>query len=98
MKGMKIIIDWVANHAAWDNVWTITNPGFFIHDETGNFKPPFDWDDVIQIDHSSKDQQTAMQNAMKYWVTEFNIDGFRADLAHLTPLAFWINARTMLDK
>jgi alpha-amylase len=97
-KGMKIIIDWVANHASWDNVWTVTNPGFFIHDEAGNFKPPFDWDDVIQIDHSNKDQQLAMQEAMKYWVTEFDIDGFRADLAHLTPLTFWINARNSLDE
>lgn len=37
--GMKIILDWVANHAAWDNVWTLTNPEFFVRDETGNFKP-----------------------------------------------------------
>ncbi len=97
-KGMKIIIDWVANHAAWDNVWTITHPDFFVHDENGNFKPPFNWDDVIQFDHSSKAQQDAMLNAMKYWVNEFDIDGFRADLAHLTPLPFWINARTTLDR
>ncbi|MEO8768906.1 MAG: alpha-amylase family glycosyl hydrolase [Ferruginibacter sp.] len=95
--GMKIIIDWVANHAAWDNNWTTTNPEFFERNDAGNFKSPFDWSDVIQIDHSSKTEQAAMLNAMKYWITEFDIDGFRADLAHLTPLPFWINARTSLN-
>jgi alpha-amylase len=94
--GMKIIIDWVANHAAWDNVWTKTNPEFFMHDEHGNFKNAFDWDDVIQINHANEGEQKAMTNAMKYWITNFDIDGFRADLAHLTPLPFWINARMQL--
>ena len=97
-SGMKIILDWVANHAAWDNVWTINNPEFFVHGEDGNFKPPFNWDDVIQIDHSSEAEQRFMTDAMKYWITEFDIDGFRADLAHLTPLPFWLNARYVLSK
>lgn len=91
--GMKVIMDWVANHAAWDNVWTITNPEFFVRDENGDFKPPYDWDDVIQIDHSNAGEQQAMIDAMLYWIENFDIDGFRADLAHLTPLEFWINAR-----
>jgi glycosidase len=95
--GMKIIFDWVANHTSWDNIWTLTNPEFFVHDEQGNFKPPYDWEDVLQIDHTNKNEQAAMINAMKYWVTDFDIDGFRADLAHLTPLQFWKDARTVLS-
>ncbi len=94
--GMKIIIDWVANHAAWDHVWTLTHPEFFTSDETGGFKPPYDWDDVIQIDHTNKDEQAAMITAMEYWIREFDIDGYRADLAHLTPLPFWKDARSRL--
>ncbi len=94
--GMKIILDWVANHAAWDNVWTNTHPDFFMHDGHGNFKTAFDWEDVIQINHSNPQEQQAMIDAMKYWVTNFDIDGFRADLAHLTPLPFWIMARTQI--
>jgi alpha-amylase len=94
--GMKVVIDWVANHAAWDNVWTITNPDFFLRDENGNFKRAFDWDDVIQINHESESEQAAMIDAMKHWVTHYDIDGFRADLAHLTPLQFWKNARTQI--
>ena len=95
--GMKVIMDWVANHAAWDNVWTKDHPEYFVRDEAGNFKPPYDWTDVIQIDHSNEAEQDAMIDAMKYWVTDFNIDGFRADLAHLTPLAFWHKARTAIE-
>lgn len=95
--GMKVILDWVANHAAWDNVWATSNPDFFERDEAGNFKAPYDWEDVIQINHSNEQEQQAMIDAMKYWVINFDIDGFRADLAHLTPLPFWINARTQLS-
>lgn len=95
--GMKVIIDWVANHAAWDNVWTKDYPGYFVRDENGNFKAPYDWTDVIQIDHSNAAEQDAMIDAMRFWVTEFDIDGFRADLAHLTPLAFWHKARTVIE-
>ncbi|RYG29406.1 MAG: alpha-amylase, partial [Chitinophagaceae bacterium] len=81
---MKVILDWVANHAAWDHVWTIQHPQYFVRDEFG-FKSPFDWTDVIQLDHRNEEQQEAMINAMRFWVEERNVDGFRADLAHLTP-------------
>lgn len=95
--GMKIIIDWVANHAAWDNVWTEEHPDYFERDADGNFKAPYDWTDVIQIDHTSIAEQDAMIAAMKFWVTDFDIDGFRADLAHLTPLSFWKKARAAIE-
>jgi alpha-amylase len=95
--GMKVIMDWVANHAAWDNVWTNHHPEYFVRDEEGNFKAPYDWTDVIQIDHSNAAEQDAMIDAMQYWVTGFDIDGFRADLAHLTPLTFWKKARTAIE-
>jgi glycosidase len=95
--GMRVIIDWVANHAAWDNAWTISNPEFFCRDINGNFISPYDWTDVIQIDHNNIAQQDAMRKAMTYWIMEFDVDGFRADLAHLTPLPFWKEARTILD-
>ncbi len=95
--GMKIIIDWVANHTSWDNIWTKTNPEFFVKDSVGNFTMACDWDDVVQIDHSCEEQRIAMIDAMQYWIKEFNIDGFRADLAHLTPLPFWKKARLQLS-
>jgi len=95
--GMKVIIDWVVNHAAWDNNWTITNPDFFVRADNGQFLSPYDWTDVIQIDHNNEAAHDAMRSAMCYWVKEFDIDGFRADLAHLTPLRFWIKARQVTE-
>ena len=97
--GMKVIIDWVANHTAWDHVWTKTNSDFFSKNEQGGFCPPYpDWEDVIHLNYVNKDLWPAMIDAMKYWVNNFNIDGFRCDMAHLVPLDFWKNARTELDK
>ncbi len=95
--GMKIILDWVANHAAWDNVWTVEHPEYFVQKPDGDFLSPYDWTDVIQINHDNKDQQQAMIHSMAYWIKEAGIDGFRADLAHLTPLPFWLEARAFLD-
>lgn len=96
---MKVIIDWVANHTAWDAVWTQSNPEFYLTDETGNFFPPVpDWEDVIQLDVENRDMWEAMIDAMYYWVDEFHIDGFRADVAYMVPLEFWIEARMRLEE
>ncbi|MBL7745005.1 MAG: 1,4-alpha-glucan branching protein [Chitinophagaceae bacterium] len=96
--GLKVMIDWVANHTGWDHVWTVSNPEFFSKDENGNFRPPFpDWEDVIHLDYSNTELRKAMINAMKFWVKECDLDGFRCDMAHLVPIDFWKEARTELD-
>lgn len=97
--GMKLILDWVANHTAWDNELTITNPEFFETDENGNFIPPrgTDWSDVIQLDYSNPEVWDYMVSALAYWVREFNIDGYRADVAYMVPTEFWNRARKELD-
>ena len=89
---MKVIIDWVANHTAWDNVWTTTNPDYYKLVD-GNFVPPMpDWEDVIQLNYDNPNMRTAMIDAMKYWVTEFDIDGFRCDYTYGVPADFWQTA------
>jgi glycosidase len=66
---MKILIDWVANHTAWDNVWTIDHPEWFTKDADGNFVPPVpDWSDVIDLNYDNMQMRAAMIDAMKYWV------------------------------
>lgn len=96
---MKVIMDWVANHTAWDAVWTETNPEFYMRDEDGQFFPPVpDWEDVIQLDVHNQEMWTAMTDAMDYWVREYDIDGFRADVAYMLPIEFWIYARTRLEE
>ena len=95
--GMKVMIDWVANHTGQDHVWTISNPDFYIQDASGNFTERNGWTDVIDLNYENTRMRAAMIDAMRYWINTFNIDGFRCDMAHLVPLHFWIEARRVLD-
>lgn len=97
--GMKVIIDWVANHTAWDHHWTKDHPEFYTKDDKGNFKAPVpEWEDVIHLDYGNPDLWDEMINQMGFWLKETNIDGFRCDMAHLVPTLFWNRARRDLDK
>ena len=97
--GMRVLIDWVANHTSWDAVWTQTNPEFYDTDDDGNFRTPVeDWEDVIQLDVENRDMWEAMIQAMEYWVSDYDIDGFRADVAYMLPTRFWITARERLEE
>lgn len=97
-NGMKVLIDWVANHTAWDHIWTETNPEFYTKNDAGEFAPPVaDWEDVIDLNYDNKDLKVAMTDALKYWVAEFNIDGYRCDVAGMVPTGFWNDIRIQLD-
>ncbi len=96
--GMKVIIDWVANHTGWDHEWTVAHPEYYNTNADGSFKPPVEnWEDVIHLNFNNPALRTAMIEAMKFWVEECNIDGFRCDMAMLVPLDFWMEARKELD-
>jgi glycosidase len=92
-KGMAVMLDWVANHTSWDNAWT-ANKSWYKLDANGNFTPPTgtNWSDVIALDYNNKDMRAAMIDAMKYWVYNANIDGYRCDAADFVPLDFWKQA------
>ncbi|MCK4715451.1 MAG: alpha-amylase, partial [Candidatus Marinimicrobia bacterium] len=97
--GMYIIIDWVANHSAWDNVWTSTNPDFYSTDSDGNYIIPVaDWTDVIDLNYDNPELRKAMIDALVYWIKAFDIDGYRCDVAALVPTDFWETVRDTLDK
>jgi alpha-amylase len=97
-QGFKVIIDWVANHSGNDNVWIKDHRDFFVQDAEGNILHPYDWDDVSKLNYDNPQLRLAMIDAMKFWLTECNIDGYRCDMAHLVPLDFWDEARTQIDK
>ncbi|MEZ4798403.1 MAG: alpha-amylase family glycosyl hydrolase [Flavobacteriales bacterium] len=97
-RGMKVIIDWVANHTSWDNAWAKNHPEYYTHDSVGNFVPPVaDWSDVIDLNYDNKEMRAAMIDAMKYWISECDVDGFRCDVAMEVPTDFWDSARMALD-
>jgi glycosidase len=97
--GMYVIIDWVANHSAWDNPLTIEHPDWFMRDSRGNFFPPVpDWSDVIDLDFNSPELRDYMIAAMRHWVEEVDVDGFRCDVAGMVPIDFWNRAREELEQ
>lgn len=88
--GMKVILDWVANHSAFDNPWAKEHPEWYTQDSLGNIIPPNpDWSDVADLNYDNQDMRRAMIDAMKFWIVETDIDGFRCDVAGEVPQDFW---------
>lgn len=97
--GMYVIIDWVANHSAWDNPLATEHPEWYTKTREGNFQPTpwYDWEDIIDFDFDQPGLRKYMTDALKFWVQEANIDGYRCDVAGFIPVDFWENARAELD-
>ncbi len=96
---MLVILDWVANHTGWDNPWITEHPDWYTHDSIGNIVSPVpDWTDVADLNYNNKAMRNEMVNSMKYWLTDFDVDGFRCDVAMMVPTDFWDSARVELDK
>ncbi len=97
---MFVILDWVANHTAWDHTWIEQYPEFYSKDKDGNIIHPAntDWFDVAHLNYKHPDLRYKMIEALKYWITEASVDGFRCDMAHLVPTSFWEVARFELNK
>lgn len=97
--GMYVILDWVANHSAWDNPLTASHPHWYTKDARGNFIPPVkDWGDVIDLNYEQPELRQYMLRALKFWVEKTDIDGYRCDVAGMVPMDFWDAARKELDQ
>ena len=96
---MCVIIDWVANHTSWDNVWMKDHSEWYTKDSLGNIIIPAgtDWKDAADLNYDNPELRRAMIDAMKYWVKNADIDGFRCDVAGMIPLTFWMHARKEID-
>lgn len=92
--GLKVILDWVGNHTAWDNVLVKAHPDWYARDEQGRMHPTpwYDWDDIIDLDYDQPALRRYMTHAMLYWVRDVGVDGYRVDAAGLSPLDFWEQA------
>ena len=89
-KGIKVILDWIANHTSWDNVWITEHPDWYTQ-ENGKIISPkgMGWSDVADLNYSSKEMRAAMTDAMLYWIKEADVDGFRCDYTDGVPADFW---------
>jgi len=97
--GFHVILDWVANHTAWDNPLVTEHPDWYARDWKGEFHPTpwWDWSDIIELDYQNPALCEYMTGALKYWLREAGVDGFRCDVAGMVPTDFWNNARRELD-
>lgn len=96
---LKIIIDWVPNHSAWDNPLVDQYPEWYAKDYKGDFRPSpwWDWSDIIEFDYEQVGLRKYMIEALCYWVETFDIDGFRCDVAGYVPNDFWQQAVRKLN-
>jgi len=104
--GMKVIMDWVPNHTAWDHPWVKDHPDWYLKDAAGKIGPvtfgsgpdAAVWEDVVGLDYRVPALRAAMIDAMAFWIRAADIDGFREDVAGNVPTGFWDEARAALDK
>jgi glycosidase len=99
-RDMKVIIDIVANHTAWDSV-LMAHPEFYKQDATGKITPPVaEWTDVAGLNYENPKLQAYMIAMLKHWIdpATFDLDGFRCDVASMVPTSFWEEARVELTK
>ena len=106
--GFKVILDWVANHTAWDNVWMTEhedwythtapdsewtkNDGWHMRDSLGNLMVQYDWTDISKLNYDNADMRAEMKRCMHWWMDSIGIDGFRCDVAGEVPVDFWNDA------
>ena len=95
--GLKVILDEVCNHTGCDNAWVKEHPDYYAKDKEGKMYGPFDWTDTYKLDYSNPKTRKAMLDALKFWVKEADIDGYRCDVAMEVPVDFWVEARKELE-
>ncbi len=98
-RNMAVVVDWVANHTAWDNPWVTAHPDWYSQDGSGNIIIPAgtNWNDVADLNYDNTTMRLNMIDAMKYWILEANIDGLRCDYADGVPFDFWKQAIDTLN-
>lgn len=96
--GMRVILDWVANHTSRDAVWVESHPDWYVRDSLGNLNVMYDWTDIAQLNYAVPEMREAMIEAMVFWIRETGIDGFRCDVAGELPVDFWVAAKDSLIK
>ena len=90
--GLKVIIDWVANHTSPDHPWVTQKPAdWYVRDAEGNTVVEYDWTDIAKLNYGSKEMRAEMEDCMRFWL-ERGIDGFRCDVAYQVPQDFWTEA------
>ena len=102
-EGLKVLLDWVPNHTAFDHPWITQHKDWYVTRADGtivnardNEGHDTDWTDVAELNYDNPQLRRAMIDAMRWWLDRGHVDGFRCDVAGGVPLDFWLQARTAL--
>jgi glycosidase len=102
-EGLKVLLDWVPNHTAFDHPWTTQHRDWYVTRADGtiinardNEGHDTDWTDVAELNYDNPALRRAMIDAMRFWLERGHVDGFRCDVAGGVPLDFWMQARAAL--
>ena len=99
--GMRVLLDEVLNHTAWDNALITQHPEYYVHSDgnphnPASIKMAFNYSDVAQLDYTNPDVRAYMTKMLLFWMTQYKLDGFRFDSANnpdgpgrLVPADFW---------
>lgn len=97
--GLRVIMDFVGNHGAWDGVVVREHPEWILRGTVGEVIPAKpQWRDVVGFDHGNPAVRRYLVETLLYWIQEADIDGYRCDVAGLLPVSFWEEARAALDQ
>jgi 1,4-alpha-glucan branching enzyme len=95
-RGLKVILDWVPDHTAADHPWITEHPDYYHRNDKGEASTPrdpdgklTDWTDVAQLDFGNPAVRREMTATMVWWLKEFDLDGFRVDVAGFVPYDYW---------
>lgn len=90
--GLKVVIDWVANHTSPDHPWVSEKPAeWYVRDENGKTIVEYDWTDIAKLNYDCPEVGVEMEKAMRFWLDR-GVDGFRCDVAYKVPQEFWTKA------
>lgn len=101
--GIKVIMDVILNHTAWNNPLITQTPHYYVHTDNNKYDPEsiaqaFWFNDVAQLDYKRgtlvRDYMIIM---LRWWMESFSVDGFRFDTAdnpcgndRMIPASAWL--------
>ena len=95
---MEVWLDWVPNHTATNADWVTTHPEYYTKTGGGQMIHPNNYNDVWQLDYYNSNLVNAMNDCLKFWIDQADIDGYRCDYisSPYIPTSYWQSTIPMI--
>jgi len=93
---MRVMLDMVYLHCGPKAVFLKDHPDFIKRDKEG--KPVNAAWAFPGLDYANPELREYMWKNMEWWIRDFDVDGFRCDVADGVPLDFWETGRERIEK